>query len=372
MSQQRSLTPLGCVERPWLMIDGKRFIDFSSNDYLGLRFDERIKRAYIDGIDCYGVGSGGSPLVCGYDEVKRNFEQQFASFVGMDKALFLTSGYTANLSVFSVLFAKEKTEFFLDKSCHASIYDALKLRGQTFTRLLRYTHQDLNALERMLKQSKAPRKVIVSEGIFSMTGQQSCIKSLLRLKRRYQASLVIDDAHCIGVKGIRGRGSASYVSPGDIDIIICPLGKAFAMQGAMIAASESMIDELMQKARPYVYSTAPASAQVLALMKTLELISNADKERVHLEFLIAYFNQKKQATTFKFIESTSAIQFVVFGDLSLVITLHEHFKHMGIYCYPIRQPTVTYRKTGLRIVLSSKHTSGQIDDFFNALGQYQL
>lgn len=367
---ERGLNAFEIKKRPFISRGQRQCLDFSSNDYLGLRFNDELKQAYKDGIEHGGVGSGGSPLVCGYDEVKSQFENSFSEFVGFEQSLFIGSGYCANLSVFSVLFAKDDTAFFIDKSCHASIYDAITLRAKDNFKLYRYPHQDLNALERLLLKSTATKKVIVSEGIFSMTGSQTDIAGLIDLKNKYSAFLVIDDAHSIGVKGANGQGSASFVNSGNIDILICPLGKAFAMQGAVIASSKKIIQNFIQNSRPYIYSTAPCSAQVSALLCALDLIKQADSQRLKLEKNIAQFCLLKKNIKFQFVDSGTAIQFLKCSDLELCQHLFYYLESRNIYCYPIREPTVAKQNAGFRIVISASHTYEHIEKLFKVLGEF--
>lgn len=364
----RQLSPIETLKRPWITKKDKRLLDFASNDYLDLRFNPDIKEAYKQGIDLYGVGSGGSPLICGYDSPKYQFEEAFSDFLGVEKSLFLGSGYSANLSVFSALFEKEDVAFFLDKSSHASIYDALSLRKSSY-QLYRYPHQNFDALERLLLKSKASKKVIVSEGIFSMTGFQAPIELLVQIKNRHNALLIIDDAHCIGVKGKQGKGSAAYAPQGGIDILICPLGKAFSMQGAMIGANKRLINDLIQKSRAYIYSTAPSSALVTALHQALTIIKSADSKRLTLERNIQLFNQLKNKSKHDFYPSQSAIQFLKCHDLELSNQFIDVFRTHNIFCYYIQEPTVAPKNRGFRLVLSSAHEASHIEKLFNSLAQ---
>lgn len=363
----RNLSQFEIKQRPWLEIANQCFLDFSSNDYLALRFDENIQRAYKTGIELYGIGSGGSPLVCGYDLLKHQFEESFSNFINVEKSLLFTSGYSANLSLFSTLYLKQEVAFFLDKSCHASIYDALVLREKNNTQIYRYPHQDLNQLENLLIKSSALKKVIVSEGVFSMTGQQANVARLSQIKNTYNATLIIDDAHCIGVKGKFGEGSSSYVKAGGVDVLICPLGKAFAMQGAIIGASQEIINNLIQNARPYIYSTALGSAVVYALQEVLNKIKKSAVLREKLESNISYFKQQIQNIDYNFLESDSAIQYLVTSDAKLALDLFKFLKKNNIYCYPMREPTVTKNNTGLRIVLSAAHARADFNKLFKVL-----
>lgn len=354
-------------KRPYLCLEGQLLIDFSSNDYLGLRFDEELVKAFCVGVRAKGLGSGGSPLVGGYDMATAEVERQFATWVGAEQALFFSSGYVANLSVFSALFT-ENTQIFIDKACHASIYDGLTLGG-VLAACKRYSHQNFTQLSALLSNSSAHQKVIVAEGIFSMTGTQVDLRALVELKRKHRALLIVDDAHAIGVVGKDGRGSSTLVEPGDIDLVICPLGKAFAMQGAMVAGRHELIEALIQLARPYIYSTAPIPALTTLLKTVMSKIERAHAQRAQLEENVKYFKSCCQRLQLPLRPSDSAIQFLVVGDCTKALSLSETLQHQGIYCRAIRTPTVPPAQAGLRIVLSAAHGRAHIDQLVNALGE---
>lgn len=364
-SFNRCLMVAHCETRPFITIDKYQCIDFSSNDYLGLRFHPELQNAYIQGVKTYGVGNGGSPLVCGYDELKQSFENNFADFVGMELGILVNSGYNANLCVISTLLKNSTTEFFIDKSVHASIYDALNLRGEKHTIITRFPHLDYAALANLLEKSNIINKVIVSEGIYSMTGQQADIKTLVKLKKKYQALLIIDDAHSIGVTGDNGKGSIEICNAREIDYLICPLGKAFSMSGAIICAQKEAIGNIVENARAYIYSTSIGTAMVKGLVTSLEVIKKSNDARMHLQQLIGYFSRK--AIGLPFLNSQTAIQFLKCKNAFVALELFEYFKKTGFYCYPMRPPTVSKNHIGLRVVLSSAHKQVHIDAFFDAL-----
>ena len=206
------------------------------------------------------------------------------------------------------------------------IYDALKSCRSTHTKIKRFPHLDMKALDILLAKSSAKHKVIVSEGIFSMIGRQSCIPTLVRLKKKYQTTLVIDDAHCFGVKGKRGRGSSDFCQQGDIDILICPLGKALSMTGAIVAASRKFINELIQSARPFIYSTAQSSAHALGLIEALHCVIHSENKRTYLDDLVRYF--KDQTKSLSCMNSNSAIQFLVCEKPSIAVNLFNFLNRL--------------------------------------------
>jgi 8-amino-7-oxononanoate synthase len=350
--------PLARIE-----IDNQSLVNFSSNDYLSLSFHNDIKKAFCDGITQYGVGAGGASVVCGFDEEKMRLQNRFADFVGTEKSLFFSSGYTANLSVITALCEKE-TDIFIDKFSHASIYDALALKGLSFQR---YHHIDMAHLGSLLKRSTAKSKLIISEGVFSMTGSRAPIAELVGLKKEYNATLFIDDAHAIGVLGASGNGSLAGRQRDEIDIIVCPLSKAFASTGALVCGSDMMIEGLIQFSRPFLYSTSLPASHAVGLQTTLSVVEKANVAREKLSSHIDYFLKEQKNLPFQFLPSSTAIQLLYLGDNQKALALSETLKQAGFFCYPMRAPTIPKRYTGLRIVLTAGHNQEDIQGLCQAL-----
>lgn len=361
----REVTPYHFNGDIGIEVEGRSCLDFSSNDYLGLRFNKEIQKAYCEGILKYGIGSGGSPLVCGYDSAKQSLEMAFANFLKKERGLLLNSGYSANLSLFQSYKKDKPVTFFIDKSSHASIYDAIAARDPNYTRLIRYRHGCMDHLALLLSQHEADDKVIVSEGIFSMTGLQSNLEALVNLKRQYNASLFIDDAHSIGVTGHLGEGSSYYTS--EIDVVICPLGKAFAAHGALICSSHLIIEDIIQNGRAYIYSTALGSGLVQALNQALSVIQTSHNKRDQLRENITYFNKLCRQSTFNFLDTNTAIKFLVTACPQKALELFNYLKEQLIFCYPMREPTVKKQSTGLRFVLHATHSKQDYDYLFEKL-----
>lgn len=359
----RMLNPVSRQPDGRILIDGNTLVNFSSNDYLGLSHHKEIKRAFCEGIERYGVGAGGALVVCGYDDEKASLEKAFADFVGTETCLFFQSGYTANLSVVSAL-CDEHTDIFIDKMSHASIYDALSLKQLTFKR---FCHNDMTHLALLLKQSKAKAKLIISEGVFSMTGHRAPVDELVTLKHQYDASLMIDDAHAMGVVGAHGKGSLSGYDQEDIDIIVCPLSKAFSAYGAVVCTRQLMKDALLQFSRPLLYSTALPQSHAYGLQTTLSILKNASDKRARLLGLIAYFREQVKQLSFRITETDTPIQLLSVGDNEKACALSQLLKEKGYYCYPMRSPTVPKALTGLRIVLSASLSETDINGFCLAL-----
>lgn len=363
----RELTSKKRLSATTWLIDDKPMVNFSANDYLSLGFDKHIREQYQRDITYHGLGSGGSAVVCGFDEEKLTLAKSFASHLNAERALFVSSGYMANLCVIHAL-AHQDIEIFLDKYAHASFYDALSMTKCSFKR---FHHNDMAHLELLLKQSHAPSKLIITEGVFSMTGQKPDLDKLIALKKLYQAHLLVDDAHALGVIGQEGKGSISGYSFDEIDIVVSSLNKAFCGSGAMIIASNAIIEAVIQFARPYLYSSALSEAQVRLFNLILPKIIKADERRRRLEENIACFLEYSSSLGYRYYSSNSAIHLFSLGCDKRAISLYEHLKLKGYYCYPMRTPTVTKKMTGLRIVINSAHSNDDIQGLCRAIASWK-
>lgn len=340
----------------------KRFIDsgdsdylnFSSNDYLSLSSDPRIKKAYQSGYACYPTGSGGSPLVSGYHPVHRELELAFADALGVDDCLFFVSGYAANLGI-AALFARLDALAILDKASHASIYDGIAMAG---VRYKRYRHCDLDDLQSKLVSSDSA--VVFTESVFSMSGQIAPLAELAKLSSQYGFELCVDEAHAFGVMGDEGLGlvKALNLMP---PLRVIPLGKAFAGSGAIVAGQKDWIDALVQSARSYIYSTAPSPAVAYGLLGTLDVVRSLDERRSKLTQLIAYFREAVKNSEMTWRDSTTAIQQLQIGCPHRAQLLAESLLKQSIMCLPMRQPTVKKHETGLRVILNYHHQPEDID-----------
>ncbi len=359
----RQLTPTSRNAKTSLIIDNQTLVNFSSNDYLSLGNDESVKSTLIENIKRYSLGSGGSTVVCGFDEEKARLSDNFARFLGAERALFVSSGYMANLCVLTAL-VDESVDIFIDKLSHASIYDALAMKGVPFKR---FHHNDMVHLEDLLSQSEKKHRFIITEGLFSITGQRPPLDMLITLKKQYNAMLMVDDAHAIGVVGEYGQGSISGLGFDDIDIISCSLNKAFCHSGAMVCAKDEVIEAILQFARPYLYSSALSAAHVSGINTALSVIKRASDKRQQLQANIDYFISLKKQLAYQWLPSTSAIQLLTLGSDEKALLWFERLKKHGFFCYPMRSPTVSKKNTGLRVVLNSGHQQSDINAFCLAL-----
>lgn len=344
-------------------IGGREFLSFSSNDYLGLAGDARVVAALCDGARQYGAGAGASHLVSGHLRVHDELERRLAEFAGMPRALLFSSGYLANLAAVTTL-ADRSTEIFADRLNHASLNDAMRL---TRSRFHRYPHCDLVALERALEGTNAD-KLVITDAVFSMDGDVAPLDRILALCERYDARLLVDDAHGFGVLGPGGRGSLAHFALASPRIVYMgTLGKAAGVSGAFVAASAQLIELMIQRARPYIYTTAGPPALALALIRSLELIETESWRRERLAQLSRRLAGRLSPRRWRFVPSPTAIQPLIVGTNHEALAVSEALADCGVLVPAIRPPTVPEGTARLRISLSAAHQEADIDQLVAAL-----
>jgi len=351
---------------PRTVVDGVPMLAFASNDYLGLAADPLVIAAARDAAQTWGVGAGASHLVSGHSVPHDALERELAAFVapagGVD-ALLLSSGYLANLGILSVL-ADRHDAIFADRLNHACLNDGALLSRAT---MHRYAHGDVDALAHAMQRSAAPRKLIVTDAVFSMDGDIAPLAALLELAGQHDAWLIVDDAHGFGVLG-EGRGTLAHLGlASDRIVAMGTLGKAAGVAGAFVAAHPVVIDALAQTARPYVYTTAMPPLQAEALRVALGLIRDDDARRVALHAHIARFRAGAAMLPWTLLPSTTAIQPLVVGDSDAAVALGAALAAQGIWVPAIRPPTVPAGTARLRVSLSAAHTPGDVDALLAAL-----
>lgn len=343
------------------------FINFSSNDYLSLGSDSRLREAFVQGFKKHPAGASASMLVSsGYHRAHQQLESAFAKALEVDASLIFSSGYAANLAIASLL-AAVKTNVLIDKAAHASFYDGLR---QYLSQCRRYRHQDLSHLQQLL-EGNSQHAVVVTESIFSMSGQRTNLQTLSSLCKSYDANLIIDEAHSFGLVGAQGMGAviAAGLSQREVPLRVIPFGKALAFQGAIVCGDGLWIEALLQFARSHIYSTAISPALAYGLAHSLELIKAADDRREKLVQLTAYFKKKCLDSPYHWRDSDSAIQQLQLGCPFKAVALSEALYQRKILCSPMRTPTVIVKESGLRIVLNYQHQPEDIDYLFTVLEQ---
>ena len=360
----RARRTLDTPQSPHIIVDGKSYLAFCSNDYLGLANHPQLISALQNGAQEWGVGAGAAHLVSGHFAPHHQLEIQLAEFVRKPAALLFSTGYMANLGVVQALVGKADT-VFADKLNHASLNDAMLLsRAQT----KRYRHGDMAQLAEQLAQTKTGRKLIISDAVFSMDGDLAPLSELLALCEQHDAWLLVDDAHGFGVLGEQGRGSLSHFKLNSPRIIyMATLGKAAGVSGAFVAAEQVVIDALINHARSYVYTTATPPALSVALLQSLQLIKHGEERRAHLQKLIARLRKGLSDLPWSLMPSDTAIQPLLIGDNHQALKLSEGLRERGIWVAAIRPPTVPQGTARLRITLSAAHSETDVRQLIGAL-----
>ncbi len=345
-------------------VDGKRLLSFCSNDYLGLASHPHLITAMRDTAAIAGAGGGASHLVTGHQQAHEALEQALQALMCLPGILLFTTGYMANLGVITALCGRDDA-IFADKLNHASLNDAALLSR---AELKRFPHNDLSSLERLLAQSQARRKLVVADAVFSMDGDLAPVPELLALCERYDAYLMLDDAHGFGVLGSEGRGILEHFALDSPRIIyMATLGKAAGAAGAFVAGPKILTDYLMQTARPYIYTTASPAPVAAAAMAGVQLIQQDHARRAHLHQLIAEFRAKCQLQRWQLMASATAIQPIIIGSNDEALQVSKRLLEQGIIVPAIRPPTVPKGTARLRISLSAAHTHEDIEQLLQAL-----
>jgi len=347
-----------------IKINGKWLINFSNNDYLGLSQDISIKKAIINGIKKYGNGGTSSNLVSGHTEVHQNIEGITKNNIGFESSILFSSGYLANLGLITTISDKDSF-IYADKLNHASLNDACILSRAKF---FRYPHNDMELLERLLKKNKIKKKkLIVTDGVFSMDGDLADIPKLVQLAQKYDAYLYIDDAHGYGVLGKNGQGILEYFEntgpmkkiPRDRIIYTITLSKAVGVSGALVNACKNIINLVVNKSRTYIYTTAEQPALIMGVERSFEIIKKNYSLRERLNKSINLFRKninKKNLLT----NSITPIQPLIIESAEKTIKISEKLNSYGFHVPAIRPPTVPNKSSRLRISISTLHSQADI------------
>ncbi|WP_448218555.1 8-amino-7-oxononanoate synthase [Endozoicomonas sp. 2B-B] len=348
-----------------VVVDGKPYLAFCNNDYLGLANHPGIRAAMVRATSEYGTGGGASHLVIGHSRAHHQLEEELAEFTGRERVLLFSNGYMANLGVITALLGKEDA-VFQDRLNHASLLDAGLLSGARFQR---YLHKDLANLETRLNRTDGRRKLIVTDGVFSMDGDLAPLKALSELAHRQGAWLMVDDAHGFGVLGNNGGGVAEHCSLGqrDLPVLVGTLGKAFGTAGAFVAGSEALIETLIQFARTYIYTTSMPPAIAEATRVSLGILKEESWRREHLDKLVQYFRKECQQMGLKLMDSHSPIQPVIVGSADTAVAMSDALAAQGILVTAIRPPTVPEGTSRLRITFSAAHKQQHVEQLLHAL-----
>jgi 8-amino-7-oxononanoate synthase len=350
-----------------VVADGRALVSFASNDYLGLANDPAVVAAAAEGARRCGVGAGASHLLGGHHAEHEALERELAAMVEPcpgARALTFSTGYLANLAILTALAGRDDA-VFADRLDHACLNDGALLSRAAFHR---YRHGDLDDLERRLAATKARRKLIATDAVFSMDGDLAPLPALLELAVRHDATLVVDDAHGFGVLGERGQGTLAHFGLASERIVYMgTLGKAAGVAGAFVAAHPAVIETLVQTARPYIFTTAAPPLAAAALRAALAIIRDEPGRREHLFVLVRRFRDGARGLPWSLLASPTAIQPLVVGANETALRLAAALWERGIWAPAIRPPTVPAGTARLRITLTAAHTLADVDALAAAL-----
>lgn len=361
--RQRKVT-ISAVE-PEVIVNENTYISFCSNDYLGLANHPEVVSALTESATQFGVGSGASHLVSGHSSAHHKLECDTAAYCGRERALLFSSGYMANLGAIASLVGVGDA-IFQDRLNHASLLDAGRLSGARFSR---FQHNNMDDLEKKLKESSARRKLIVVDGVFSMDGDLAPLPKLSALAKKYNAWLMVDDAHGFGCLGNTGFGSCEHwgLSQDQVPVLMGTLGKAMGTFGAFVAGSDQLIEGLIQLARTYIYTTAMPPAVAAATSVSLALSKKDNWRREHLVALIQQFREGASVLGYSLMPSETPIQPILVGGDTAALTLSHALEQQGYLISAIRPPTVPDGSARLRVTLSAAHTQEHVAGLLTAL-----
>ena len=361
---------------PRQVVDGRPMLAFCSNDYLGLAAHPAVIAALQEGAERYGAGSGASHLVSGHSRAHALLEERFGAwmspYIEKARALYLCTGYMANLAVLTALGADADAMIFSEALNHASLIDGARLAKAGVSV---YPHGDVAALEQQLRASTASTKIVVTDSVFSMDGNLAPLPQLLALCERHGAWLVVDDAHGFGVLGERGRGALEHFGLRSPNLVyIGTLGKAAGVGGAFVAAHASVIELLVQRARPYIYTTAAPPALAHALQASLDIIGGAEgaRRRAHLAALVDHLQDALRLQRWQLLPSRTAIQPIIIGSNEDALRVAAGLHEQGLWVPAIRPPTVAPGTARLRVTLSAAHTHTEVAQLARALSQLEI
>ena len=372
----RELRRVDSAQGPRIEIGGKTFLNFSSNDYLGLANHPALKEAAIKAVEKFGAGAGASRLICGSLKPFHELEAVLAAFKQTEAALTFSTGYAAAMGTITALVGKDDV-IILDKLVHASIVDAAKLSG---AKLRVFGHNDLNDLEEKLRwatenprrQTPDARTLLVTESIFSMDGDAAPLREIVELKNKFGAWLMMDEAHATGIIGQHGRGLADELGVSrQIEIQMGTLGKALGASGGYICGSRALVDFLVNRARSFIFSTAPVPAAAAAATAGIITVQSAEGEAKR-KALFARLKEFHFALRTPPSALRSAIVPLILGDENKALAAATKLREQNIFVPAIRYPTVAHGAARLRITLTAAHSAEDVATLVNALEQFEI
>jgi len=363
-SLYRHLRGIDSPQGSHVFIQGTRYVNFSSNDYLGLADDEALKSAAQAAIQKWGTGSGASRLVTGSLKIHHDLEERIAAFKQEERGVIFSSGFQANLGTIQALAGSEDT-VFVDRYCHASLIDGARLSG---ARLRVYPHCDMDRLGELLGKCDKGQKLILTDTYFSMDGDVAPLPELLEMARRHEAILLVDDAHAVGVMGPEGRGlTEAFGLQGQIDVVVGTFSKALGSQGGFVVGQKSLIEFLINKARTLIYTTGSSPANSAAALRAIELIQADGSRRQRLWENVRYLREGIAQLGFDLLNSEGPIIPLILGETSQALHFSKTLEGEGILAPAIRPPTVPRGTDRVRLSVTAKHSKDDLDHLINTL-----
>ncbi len=373
LTRQRREVESPCAPR--LVVGGREMLAFCSNDYLGLAAHPKVVAALQEGAALYGAGSGASHLISGHGKAHAKLEERLAEFLSPQlesaRALYFCTGYMANLAILTTLGNDPDAVIFSESLNHASLIDGARLARAS---VKVFPHADLDALGALLAASNASTKIVVTDSVFSMDGDLAPLPAMLALCEQHGAWLVIDDAHGFGTLGESGRGALEHFGLRSPNLVyIGTLGKAAGVGGAFVAAHESVIEMMIQRGRPYIYTTAAPPALAHALLASIDIIAGDEGKqlRAHLASLIAQLGESLTLTRWQRVASNTAIQPLIIGENEEALHVAAGLYGQGLWVPAIRPPTVPVGTARLRVTLSAAHTADEVARLARSLNEHE-
>ena len=368
-SLRRNLRYLETAQGVEILVDNSSYLNFSSNDYLGLAARSELKDAVVQAVNVYGAGSGSARLISGSNRLIHELESGLASFKGAEASLCFSNGYSAALGAVPALVG-EGDVVVIDKLVHACVVDAAKLSG---AKLRVFKHNDLADLERILQWAGRTEgnTLVLAESVYSMDGDIAPLRDIVKLKDRYGAWLMVDEAHATGLYGKCRRGMVEEFGVGSqIDVQMGTLGKALGGAGGFVCGSQSLVDLLINRARSFIFTTAPVPAQISAAIKALEIVGSDEGEllRTQLWSNVDHLKNGLIKLGWKLPTVRSAIVPIIVGDEAEAMALSDRLRNDGVWVPAVRYPTVAKGAARLRLTLSASHKSEHIETLLEALG----
>jgi len=351
---------LSSPQGAWLVVDGKRVLNFCSNNYLGLANHPRIVQAAQEAVKKYGVGPAAVRSIAGTMDLHLELERRLAAFKGVEAAITFQSGFTANMGTIPALVGKEDA-VFSDELNHASIIDGCRLSG---AKIIRYAHCNPEDLNRVLgeERSKYPRAMVITDGVFSMDGDMAPLDKIYEVVQKYEAILMVDDAHGEGVVGKGGRGIVDHFGlHGKVDVEVGTLSKAFGVVGGVSAGNPVVVEWLRQRGRPFLFSSAMTVPDVAACLAALDILESSTELVDKLWENTRYFKAEMRKLGFNTGTSTTPITPIMLGEAPLAQQFSRELFENGLFAMSIGFPTVPKGKARIRVMISAAHSREDLD-----------